>query len=132
MKSASKTATASRRLLLASLVIGVTLFPGIARSGPPCVADIEKFCSKVPIGDGRIQTCLKEHEKELAPECAARHEGLEKEMGRLAATCRYDIARFCWDVAPGGGRLARCLEENERDLTPVCKDQVRQAGRPPG
>ncbi len=113
----------SRRLTLGALVIGVVLLPGIARSATPCAADIEKFCAKVPIGGGRIQACLKEHEKELSPECAARHENLEKEMGRLVAICRYDISRFCWDVSPGHGRVARCVSRIE----PISH---RSGGRP--
>jgi len=120
----------SRRLTLGALVIGVVLLPGIARSATPCAADIEKFCAKVPIGGGRIQACLKEHEKELSPECAARHENLEKEMGRLVAICRYDISRFCWDVSPGHGRVARCLERHRSDLSSVCNDQLPKAPHP--
>ena len=120
----------SRRLALASFLIGVTLLPGIARSATPCAADIEKFCANVPTGGGRIQACLKEHEKELSPECGARHDDLEKDMGRLAASCRYDISRFCWDVSPGRGRVARCLERHRSDLSPVCGDQLRKAAPP--
>ena len=120
----------SRRLTLGALVIGVVLLPGIARSATPCAADIEKFCAKVPIGGGRIQACLKEHEKELSPECAARHENLEKEMGRLVAICRYDISRFCWAVSPGHGRVARCLERHRSDLSSVCNDQLPKAPHP--
>jgi cysteine rich repeat protein len=123
--------TGGRCLALGSLVIGVALLPGIARSATPCLTDIEKFCANVPIGGGRIQTCLKEHEKELSPECAARHENLEKEMGRLAASCRYDISRFCWDISPGRGRVGRCLERHRSDLSPVCNDQLRKAAHPP-
>jgi hypothetical protein len=118
------------RLALGSLVIGVALIPGIARGVTPCAADIEKFCAKVPLGGGRIQACLKEHEKGLSPECTARHETLAKEMGRLAASCRYDIARFCWDVSPGRGRVARCLEQHRSDLSPVCNDQLGKAAHP--
>ncbi|PYN71202.1 MAG: hypothetical protein DMD93_00840 [Candidatus Rokuibacteriota bacterium] len=130
MKAASRSPTVSRRLTLGALVIGVVLLPGIARSATPCAADIEKFCAKVPIGGGRIQACLKEHEKELSPECAARHENLEKEMGRLVAICRYDISRFCWAVSPGHGRVARCLERHRSDLSPVCNDQLPKAPHP--
>jgi len=122
----------SRRLALGSLAIGVALLPVIARSATPCLADIEKYCVDVPTGGGRIQACLEKHAHELSPECAARHENLEKEMGRLAASCRYDITRFCWDVSPGRGRVARCLERHGSDLSPVCNDQLRKAAHPAG
>jgi len=96
------------------------------------MADIEKFCATVPLGDGRIQTCLSQHEKQLSTDCAARHADLEKDMGRLAATCRYDISRFCWNVTPGGGSVARCLYRHRMDLSPLCSDQLRKAARPAG
>jgi hypothetical protein len=122
-------ATLRRRALL-SLLIAVALLPGIARGVTPCQPDIDKFCSKVPIGSGRIQACLKEHEKELSPECASRYETLTKDAGNLVATCRYDIRRFCWDVSPGGGRIGGCLERNRGDLSPSCADRLRKAGEP--
>jgi Cysteine rich repeat len=130
MKAAPRGFNGPRRLTLGSLVLGVAFLPGVARSATPCMADIEKFCGKVPTGGGRIQACLKEHAKELSPDCAARHENLEKEMGRLAASCRYDISRFCWDVSPGRGRVARCLERHGSDLSPECGDQLRKSAHP--
>jgi len=51
-------------------------------------------------------------------------------MGRLVAICRYDISRFCWDVSPGHGRVARCLERHRSDLSSVCNDQLPKAPHP--
>ena len=126
---ASRDLTPLRRVVRAS-VIGVALLPAVARSATPCASDIEKFCSDVPVGGGRIQACLKEHEEGLSPECASHHENLAQEMGRLAAMCRFDISRFCWDVSPGHGRVSRCLERHRSDLSPVCSDQLREASLP--
>src|SRR5262245_6224966 len=78
------------RYLAGLLPLSVALLSTPAWGATPCAADIEKFCAKVPVGGGRIQACLKEHEKELSAGCAARREGLEKEIGALAATCRWD------------------------------------------
>jgi len=117
----------SHRLALGAFVIAVALLPNAARAVTPCAADIQKFCANVPIGGGRIQKCLEEHEKELSPECAASHRNLEKEMGAMAATCRYDISRFCWDISPGQGRIGRCLESHRSDLSPSCADRLRKA-----
>src|SRR5207249_2862629 len=44
-------------------------------------------------------------------------------MSRLAAICRFDILRFCWDVSPGHGRVARCVSRIE----PISH---RSGGRP--
>jgi len=122
--------TPFQRVVLAS-VIGVAVLPAVARSATPCASDIEKFCSDVPMGGGRIQACLKEHEKELSSECTSHHENLAQEMGRLAAICRLDISRFCRGVSPGHGRVARCLERHRSDLSPVCSDHLREAEHPP-
>src|SRR5438552_533402 len=73
-----------------------------ARSATPCASDLEKFRSNVPVGGGWI---------------------LAQEMGRLAAICRFDILRFCWDVSPGHGRVARCVSRIE----PISH---RSGGRP--
>ena len=40
----------------------------------PCRADVEKFCSGVEHGGGRVFGCLKAHLADLAPEC---HEAIE-------------------------------------------------------
>ena len=36
-----------------------------------CKGDAAKFCKGVPAGKGRIISCLKSHEAELSPACAA-------------------------------------------------------------
>ncbi|HTQ73417.1 MAG TPA: cysteine rich repeat-containing protein [Burkholderiales bacterium] len=36
-----------------------------------CKADAEKFCKGIRPGGGRILACLKSHQSELAPACAA-------------------------------------------------------------
>jgi TolA-binding protein len=36
-----------------------------------CKADAEKFCKGIRSGQGRILACLKSHQAELAPACAA-------------------------------------------------------------
>jgi len=115
------------RLVLGLLAIGLALLPSAARGASPCAADIEKLCPNISLGGGRIQACLKEHEAELSPECAARKENLEKTAGALVVACRYDMQRFCSDVSPGHGRFARCLSEHRSDLSATCTDQLRKA-----
>lgn len=43
--------------------------------------------------------------------------------------CAEDIAKFCKDVQPGGGRLVKCMREHEKDLSPACQQQIREAQR---
>jgi hypothetical protein len=41
--------------------------------------------------------------------------------------CADDIAQFCKDVKPGGGRLVRCLKEHETDLSAQCQASIQEA-----
>ncbi len=38
--------------------------------------------------------------------------------------CADDAQKFCKDVRPGGGRIAKCLKEHEEDLSSACKQQI--------
>lgn len=41
--------------------------------------------------------------------------------------CADDAAKYCRDVKPGGGRLAKCLKENEKQLSPACKASIEES-----
>ena len=36
-----------------------------------CSPDVQKFCSNVPAGDGRVMQCLHQHQSELSDACKA-------------------------------------------------------------
>jgi len=38
------------------------------------------------------------------------------------AACEADIKQYCASVAPGDGRIVKCLRDNEARLSPACKD----------
>ena len=38
-----------------------------------CKPDVEKFCSDVKPGEGRVMVCLRQHESELSDACKAVH-----------------------------------------------------------
>ena len=46
-----------------------------------------------------------------------------EEMHRTGA-CKADAAKFCKDVKPGQGRIVRCMQAHENELSPACKDQI--------
>jgi hypothetical protein len=46
---------------------------------------------------------------------------------RLSNACADDIAKFCKEVQPGGGRVAKCLKDHEKELSPSCKETVAAA-----
>jgi Cysteine rich repeat len=40
--------------------------------------------------------------------------------------CADDVAKYCKDIKPGDGRIARCLKENEKQLSPACKSSIEE------
>jgi Cysteine rich repeat len=46
--------------------------------------------------------------------------------GPLAA-CRADLAQFCSQLQPGGGRISACIREHFAELSPGCKQALIQA-----
>jgi hypothetical protein len=43
--------------------------------------------------------------------------------------CADDAAKFCKDIQPGGGRIARCLKQHGQELSPACKHHVAEVKR---
>jgi hypothetical protein len=41
--------------------------------------------------------------------------------------CADDVAKFCKDVKPGEGNIAKCLKEHAAELSPGCKDSIVEA-----
>jgi Cysteine rich repeat len=107
-------------------VLAMVACATVVRAEVPCVADVQKYCANVPTGGGRVQACLKDHTADLSANCKKHLDGLKKTIGALVAVCYYDIARFCGDQAPGGGRIAGCLQDHSDDLSPECKDRIKK------
>ena len=65
------------RPLLAAAALLLSASATMAADAPPagsgghgaCKADVEKLCPGVQPGEGRLKACMKEHAKELSPEC---------------------------------------------------------------
>jgi len=107
------------------MTIAMTIaLPIVSLAGVPCQDDATRFCANVPAGGGRIQACLKAHEKELSPACLKAVDELQKNMQTFAAICVFDMQRFCPDTPPGRMRMLKCLESHHDDLSPNCKAQL--------
>jgi hypothetical protein len=50
--------------------------------------------------------------------------------GAMRAACQEDYKRLCAGVAPGGGRIKKCMTENSAKLSPTCKTALGTAGKP--
>jgi hypothetical protein len=50
--------------------------------------------------------------------------GAAPAAGMRHGPCADDVAKFCKDVQPGGGRMAQCLKQHEQELSSACKIHV--------
>jgi hypothetical protein len=41
--------------------------------------------------------------------------------------CAEEIAKFCKDVKPGGGRILNCLNEHEKALSVSCREKLEES-----
>jgi len=94
-----------------------------AETSPPCAEEIAKFCKDIQPCKGLLMNCLKEHENELSSTCKAKVEEANKRLEEAQQACAEDIQKFCKDIQPGGGRIAKCLKEHACDLSPACKEK---------
>jgi hypothetical protein len=47
-------------------------------------------------------------------------------LAKGTSACKEDIQKFCKDVAPGKGAIAKCLSEHQADLSDACKAQAKK------
>jgi len=40
--------------------------------------------------------------------------------------CKADAKKLCKDVQPGEGRIAQCMKEHEKELSPACKANIKK------
>ena len=129
-----------RRLFLSTgsaLFMVVSLFCVVLYYGSPAYADesllcadeIEKFCKDVKPGGGRIIECLKAHEAELCAACRGKIGELQGFIKDCEHACSGDIAQFCKEIQPGGGRIIKCLRERDKELSPSCSAKLEMIGK---
>lgn len=117
-------------VLVAALALSVSAPRLMAEEGGPgkrawkgkaltaCKGDFAKFCKDVKPGGGRLIACLKEHERELTPECKTALEA-KKEAFLKNHPCAADMQKLCKDLK--GKKRMSCMKENEKDLSEACK-----------
>jgi hypothetical protein len=114
------------------LYIGISLFFIVlgsnfhahAQESLCCADDIEKYCKGVKPGGERLLNCLKSHEKELSASCREKIGELQGIIKACEQSCSADIAQFCKEVQPGGGRIVKCLKAHDKELSPSCSAQL--------
>ncbi|HLQ27371.1 MAG TPA: cysteine rich repeat-containing protein [Acidiferrobacterales bacterium] len=118
---------------IVSIALSVTLLafysltPIASAQEGPCAADAKKLCKDVQPGGGRIAQCMKQHETELSQACKDQMQTMKAEMEKNQQACKGDAEKLCKGVEPGGGRIARCLKENEQQVSSECKKTIQEA-----
>ena len=120
-------------VLLASIgFAGNTLAQDIAGEiEQGCGVEIEKFCSQVTPGNGRMLACFFAHEDKLSGQCqfalydaSAQLERAVSALNYVASECEDDVMAHCADVQLGEGRVIDCLKSNEEVVSGSCKQAM--------
>ncbi len=98
-----------------------------------CGSDINKFCTTVTAGEGRLMFCLLAHEDKLGRKCDYALYDASRKMdraldlvGQAADACWNDIQKRCANIPEGGGRIAECLLANKAAVTKPCRAAVER------
>ena len=100
-----------------------------------CAADVAAYCAGVQPGMGRVHDCLRAKQDVISAACAAEELKLEEVEAAdvrlrpgFARDCSEEMAVYCKNVAPGKGRMFRCLQNNlgQVDFSDACKSRVAE------
>lgn len=100
-----------------------------------CKIEIEKYCSQVTPGQGRILACLYAHGDKLSAKCeyalydaAVQLERAVAALSYVANECGANLEKYCSSIAPGEGRLLECLDKHDKQVSKRCKQAVKDVG----
>jgi len=115
-----------RTLVVAAVVIVGILGGGraafAADGDPPCMKDVNRWCSMMPDMDGYLTTCLQGHWSDISPAC---RKTLNKNPDHEIAVrhaCKSDVDKLCGSELVGGATNLECLARNRDKLSAKCRD----------
>lgn len=127
----------SRIVLLAAAVLILSVTDSVFAQDPVatvaqgCTKEIERYCSQVTLGEGRLLACFYAHEDKLSGQCqyalytaAAELDAAVSALNYLATECRDDILAHCAEVQVGEGRVLECLDANAESVSDGCKQAI--------
>ncbi len=133
-----------RKFVVLFLIIGGVLLvvnSGWAQQGlietvaNGCKDEIQKYCSQVTPGEGRMLACLYAFEDKLSGRCeyalydaASRLERAVAALSYAVNECSADLKQYCSGVASGEGRLLDCLQKNDNKVSQRCKQARKDVG----
>eukprot|EP01023_Acetabularia_acetabulum_P062960 TRINITY_DN783_c0_g2_i1.p1 TRINITY_DN783_c0_g2~~TRINITY_DN783_c0_g2_i1.p1 ORF type:complete len:858 (-),score=205.30 TRINITY_DN783_c0_g2_i1:1114-3687(-) len=102
-----------------------------------CHDDVDKFCSKIERGVGKVHRCLRDNLKDLTEQCRQEEMKLMQLQSRdvrlqptLMKSCQSEMYMYCQRISPGGGRVFRCLQKNlgQTEFGAECAQEVKARG----
>lgn len=133
-----------KKLGICLLVLGGLLLlvnPVMAQEGlvesvlTGCKTELEKYCSNVTPGEGRVLACLYAYEDKLSGRCeyalydaAVQLERAVAALSYVVNECSSDLKQYCTGVAAGEGRLLQCLQKNDAQVSQRCKQARKDVG----
>jgi hypothetical protein len=119
-------------LLVTPALAQETLLESVANG---CKEELEKYCSRVTPGEGRVLACLYAHGDKLSGRCEyALYDAavqLERAVNALVYAvneCSADLKKYCGGVQAGEGRLLQCLQKNDAQVSNRCKQARKDVG----
>lgn len=105
----------------------------IAEIAEGCGPEIETFCSRVTLGEGRLAACFYAFEDQLSDKCnhtlyvvAEQIETAAIVLDYFIEQCGDDIVNLCPDVEPGDGRIISCLASQSTALSQSCSEAITE------
>ena len=100
-----------------------------------CKDELQKYCSNVTPGEGRLLACLYAYQDKLSGRCeyalydaATRLERAVAALSYAENECASDLKQYCSGVAAGQGRLMQCIEQNDAKVSNRCKQALKDTG----
>ena len=118
--------TNPRSPLIALFAAVLATASSTARADSACVKDAQKFCSRIPIGEGRVLTCLQTRWKDLSSACQQDIQRIQNAASEINLACANDVWQYCQNVAPGGDRIRVCLWSQWDNLSSTCRDKAAE------
>jgi hypothetical protein len=117
------------RWLLLMATVSLGWFAGLpALAQDPCAADVQRLCPDVEVGSSRVAVCLRANTEKLTASCRERLDANALKGRRMieafGRACSKDVQEFCPGVEPGEGRVLRCLEQRQLELSASCQTQL--------
>ncbi|MBN8918512.1 MAG: hypothetical protein J0I31_23230 [Rhizobiales bacterium] len=104
----------------------------LARS---CGPDINKFCSNVNLGEGKLLACMDGKINQVSAKCKADYATAKASIAERDAAqdsiqevCSADTARLCPGMVPQDGNLLSCLLQATRVVSDRCNAAITNAG----